>query len=267
MPFNRFLIIQLLVSILFFTIFFLLFIYSNNFIQDINHQKSIYPILVYANSQKEINQIKEFAESFEIVKSHNIIHPDSLEKNLLQKYNINEYQKISSSYRLPFLFEINLKPYPYLQLMDFYQALTKHFPKYIIHKNEKIWSEIDIKVNNLKDCQKIMSYISLIFYILLMLFIRIVFVSKNETNLKAIYKSGLSIKKLISTQKWYSFYFILIVTIFSVILSLSRSLYYSHVFFVDLNFLVMFFMANLLIVFLNKPFFKQIKIKNERNNL
>ncbi|MDD4156650.1 MAG: hypothetical protein PHY08_08775 [Candidatus Cloacimonetes bacterium] len=257
MPFNRFIIFQIIFSVVFFSVLFFANFFFIDFIKQIDEQKSIYPILIYANSQKEINQIKDFAESSEIIKTYKMTTPDSLEQSILKKYNLTEYSKIANSYRLPYQLELIVQPVSYENLTKFYNALIKNFPEYIIQKNENVWAEIELKVSLLYKVLYVIKLLILIAYVFFMIFFRMIFIGINRDRLLAIYKSGIQLKRLLKLQRLFSFYFIIISFCMALMIESIWSYSNFNEIVIDKEIQLMFIFANLIVIFFQKSLFKK----------
>lgn len=257
MPFTRNLIYQSLISCLFFMIFFTSSLYIDEFIEGVNIQKSLYPILVYSNTQKEINEIRDFTSDFNIVKKISIINPDSLETYIIEKYKLDTYSEIASGYKLPYQMEIYFNPVDLSQIKLFFISLSETFPDKIIHKNEEMWYDIENRVSILNFNKYILQAIALLSFIILMLFYRMLFINNQRESINAILASGISTDKFKRRILTMSFLFIIITGIFFILFNLVYNFYYSLHQQLHYKLIMAMILSNILVLI----FQKKLKIK------
>lgn len=269
MPLNRSLLFQLIILFIFASVFINGSLLLNNFVLNINQEKSIYPILVYTNTLSEANDVLDFVKEHKCYFASEIISPDSLENMLIDKYNLSDYKDIAGDYKLPYQLEISVLPFKTEELLGFVNKIQGFFPNYLLHYNQEIWQNIDQQTNKLKLNIIVMQITALILYMALQFLLRFFLIINYRENISALINSGISLKSLFLKELINKFVFLviagfLIITINFLInyinLLTMISTNYSKVnTFLDLNLLVYLMMTNMILVFCQRPFFKKRK--------
>jgi len=268
------------VNMVIFSIFFLLgSLMLDNILDQVNNKKNIFPILIYTNSLETVDQIITFIQKSEVYYSHNVIFPDSLEAMLVEKYRLIDYKEIAGDYTLPYQVEITVFPLPMKQLALFVTSLNTTFTDSIIHYNAKLWDDVDTQASKLNLYFYIMKLILLGLYIFIQFSTRIAFIQKNQNNIRALQKSGISAKKLTKREVGANLLFLLIAIVSAAIIDFAINYYdlLTHVVkgyenyktfllekpflytYFNIELLVMLAFANLVLITFQKALFGKIK--------
>ena len=259
MPIKRCYVNQLIVLIVFSAMFIFVSLNLEKNINDINHEKSLFPVLLYTNTLSEANDVLYFVKSSEFYFSHVIINPDSLERFLIEKYNLTNYQEIAGDYRLPYQLELYLMPLDADRMIYFVRSINAFFPNYIIQYNEKLWSDIDFHLSHLRRSLLIIQAVLLISFLIVQGFVRFWFIVKNKQVMSAILNSGITAKAL-SVKETVTNAVYVIISVFAIV-SINVGINYlvADKVSIDTQYVLKLVSICVLSVFLQKPLFQKKK--------
>jgi len=242
-------------------------LFLENYIEDMNQDKSLFPILVYSNTVSDAEEVIDFVKENPIYLTHSITDPDSLESMLISKYNLADYKSISGDYKLPFQIEISVSPYPIVELVLFVNQISAKFNENIVHYNAKLWNDVEMAVERNKRLYLGMQVIFLFFYVFIQLFIRLAFINRYRENFYALVSSGIAFQKLVKKEVVSKLIFLFVstfsITIVNFILNYFELMSYSgkvwttHFYYLNPKMVIMFVTANLIIITFQKSLFKK----------
>ncbi|MCL2065561.1 MAG: hypothetical protein FWG98_14475 [Candidatus Cloacimonetes bacterium] len=258
---------HLFIHILVGFIFSIAFIYGslqmNYYIDYVNQEKSLFPILVYTNNLSEANDVHDFVNNHQVFSSFYLTYPDSLANLLIEKYELMDFSRAVRGFTLPFLLEIFVNPLPADDLNSFIFEITSFFPNNIIHYNSNIWVEIDSQTLRLRKIFLILQALALGLYLLLQLFIRLAIIVKNKECINAIQNSGITSNKLALKKLHENVLFLFFTSILMILSNLFLNILFINRMSVlslnmlNLNLLVMLFLINFLFVLFQKPIYSK----------
>ena len=259
-------------SFLFF--FSIIFIFGSlllvNYIETLNNDKSIFPILVYADTVEEIDKILEIIIMNEAYQTHAVVSPDSLKKFMVEKYSLDDIEEIAKDFVLPYQLYITVNPVKMDLLMLLVLEIGENFPENIIQYNDEAWREIDVNVVRLRKISFSVQLITLLIYLFIQIFIRITYILRNKIMINAIVSSGLSFRSI----AWKNFVNNLIFLLLSFLLIIAVNIlinYFalphfvtptiiehpSFLLYININITLMLFITNMLLVVIQKPLLKR----------
>jgi len=251
-------------------------IYLDNITETVNTRKSIFPILIYTNSEQTVEELAGYVQQNPVCDSYQIIPPDSLETILIEKYQLTDYKEIAGDYRLPFQVEITVVPLSMKQLARFVADLSTTFSQNVVHYNAKLWEDVDTQVNKLRFYFYILKLVFLCLYIGVLYAVRLSFIQKHQNTISAILASGTPLRKLAKREFLSNLFFWVVSTGCAVVfdfviryfqldkylmggvyelISFSDVREFMSLFF-DIDLLVMLAVANLVLVTVRRAVFR-----------
>ena len=265
MLFRLNLFVHIIIAFFFSIVFLICSMYTKSYIDDVNNEKSIYPILVYLNTIDETEEAVAFIVNHDVFLSYQITNPDSLEKLIIQKYGFNSLSVAEGDFSFPFLLDIQIRPFPTIELMGFIEELSSLFPHNVIHYNESIWQETDIQVKKYKNIFCSIQIVALIAYLFCQILIRLHNMLKNRETINAILASGISQKKL--AIKRFQMNIIFLIVSMSMIISINYLINFLFVHkkfdfkieYFNIESILMLFIINIILIIFQKPVFMRRK--------
>jgi len=201
-------IIQFISLVILSIVFIVGSLYFNNNLNNINQEKSLFPVLIYVNSLSEANDVLNFITPHKLYLSHEMVSSEELERSLIDKYDLVDYRTIAGDFRLPYQLVLYLKSASKDEMVDFVNEIAAFFPTYIINYNERIWLDIENHYNSLNENKLIKQLIYLLAMILVQINIRSWYIMKNKTAIDAVTNSGIKRNILMLREFTYNIVYI-----------------------------------------------------------
>jgi hypothetical protein len=251
---------QFLVFLCFASLFVYGSLYQRNVIDTIESEKFTYPILIYSYDGDAAIDILRFVQ--DKVSTIFFFTPENLQNLLIDKYELQDYEYLADELPFPFMIEAYLSPSLAPVIGSIIEEILLQFSESIsqLQFNEKLWNDIDLKVNSLRTNLLVIEIFALLAYLFIQLFVRYNYCIKFKDDINAVLSAGIKKSEFRKKELLNSILFVIISQ--AVIIAANYALYYYEYFITDIEQLILsthtqkLLIANFLIALLQKPVYK-----------
>jgi len=258
-------------QLIFLSFFSVLFISGSfilqNYLDTNNNRKSLFPILVYTDTEEQAYELITFLNHKEGVQTVTYQTPHELKQMLIIKYSLENVEEIIDDFTLPYQVELTVLPLKAEKLSLLILELSDLYPDFIIQYNQEAWQNIELKNRQLKWSLHIIQIFSLFIYLFIQSHLRILYIIQNKKFINAVVNSGISYRSLSLKNIINNLFFILFSTL--IVLMINISLNYfdlvviffndfpQHQTFFDFSIIILLILSNIFLVLVQKPVFSK----------